>query len=220
MSWWPFGGTGDGGEAQPPEHEPSVSEHTLADFVRGIQHAVNSAQELTEQHHVRMLERYIDPKTGKAYTQRILMPDGIHYIDLPLITAIPPNGLALAEMTVDMGVRIDNSVRKKAGPRDVTTDLTRTSFEVSFSPRAQDRAPQKTGGGGSAIDVSMKFVAGDVPEGVARVMEYFTHALVPKVLETGEPVSSADLPPGDPDAPPPALPGPEKGPEKPTDESS
>lgn len=200
MSWWPFGG---GGDTAPPEHEPSVSEHTLADIVRGIQHAVNAAQTLTEQHFVQLLERYIDPKTGKAYVQRIMLPDGIHYIDLPLITAIPPNGLALKEMNVDMAVRIDNSTRKKAAPRDVETQLTRTSFEVSFAPRAQERAPQKTAG--SAIDVSMKFVAGDPPEGVARVMEYFTHALVPRVLETGEAASSVDGIPAAADAGAPAL---------------
>ncbi|HUU59967.1 MAG TPA: DUF2589 domain-containing protein [Phycisphaerae bacterium] len=227
MSWWPFGDSGkkgDDGGGAPEPHPPSVSEHTLADIVRGIQHAVNAAQELTEQHHIRTLERYFDDE-GNAITQRILMPDGVHCIDLPLVTAIPPNGLALSEMTVEMAVRIDNSVRKKAAARDVETHLTRTSFEVSFAPRAGDRAPQKVSGGGSAVDVSMKFVAGDTPEGVARVMEYFTHALVPKVIATGKPVSSTDPPEpeGGPPGPTPTLPpapGPPDSPDMTADESS
>ena len=49
--------------------------------------------------------------------------------------------------------------------------------------------------------------AGDSPEGVARVMEYFTNALVPRALASGEVISSgaAPLPPEPEDG----APGPE-----------
>lgn len=186
--WWPFGG-GEGSE--PPEQLPSVSEHTLADITRGMQHAVNSTQQLTEQHFIHMLERYLPE--GKAIVQRIHLPDGQHVLDAPLIAMIPANGLQLKEMTVQMAVRIDHSVCKKAAPRGVETDLTRTSFEVSFAPRSGERGVHKKAASqGSAVDITMKFIADDPPEGVARVMEYFTNSLVPKALETDEPQSSGD----------------------------
>lgn len=203
--WWPFG------EAEKaPEQLPSVSEHTLADITRGMQHAVNSTQHLIEQHYIQTLEKFLPE--GKAITQRVFLPDGQHYLDAPLIAMIPAGGLKLKEMTVEMSVEVNHSVCKKAAPRDVPTEITRTSFEVSFTPRAQDRgANKKAASHGSAIDISMKFVADDPPEGVSRLMEFFTNSLVPKALETGEVQSSTD-----PDNQPPDG-GPESPPVDPTD---
>lgn len=199
--WWPFGGGGgdaDGGGPTEEPPRPTISEHTLADIARGMQHAVNSTQRLTEHHYVHLFERYFNPD-GTAVTQRIVLPDGQHVLDVPVISLIPPNGLQLKEMTVDLAVQINHSVRKRAMPQGVPTDITRTSFEVSFSPRAAERGPQKKGAShGSSVDICMKFVAGDPPEGVSRVMDYYTNALVPKLLDSGEAQSSADL---DPDPP-------------------
>ncbi len=95
-------------------------------------------------------------------------------------------------MEVDLAVRIDHSVLKKAAPKSVPTEVTRTSFEVSICPRSGERSPSKEAVKGSAVDIHMKFVAGDPPEGVARVMDYFINALVPKAVETGQPQSSTD----------------------------
>jgi hypothetical protein len=201
-AWWPFGGDeeDDPAKPKPKPKPPKVSDHTLPDIARGMQHAVNSTQLLVEQHYVRMLERYFDPKTGKAYTKRIPLPDGAHFLDVALIALIPPHGLKLDEMTVDMAVRIDQSVRKKAAPEEEETDITRTSFEVSFAPRASERGSSRSASEGSAIDIHMKFVAGDPPEGVARVMEYYTNMLVPRAIETGE-TQSAPEPEPDPTPP-------------------
>ena len=50
-------------------------------------------------------------------------------------------------------------------------------------------------------------VLATIAEGVARLMEYFTNSLVPKVIETGEAQSSTDVePPEGPAAPPADLP--------------
>ena len=119
-------------------------------------------------------------------------------MDVPIISLIPPNGLELKEMTVELAVRIDHSVRKRAMPKGVETDITRTSFEVSFAPRAQEREGKRSSAG-SSVDISMKFVSGDPPEGVSRVMEYYTNSLVPKLLDSGDPQSSTD---NEPDPPP------------------
>lgn len=200
--WWPFsggeGGNADGGDPAGEPPRPTISEHTLADIARGMQHAVNSTQRLTEHHYVHLFERYFN-KDGTAVTQRIILPDGKHVLDVPVISLIPPNGLQLKEMTVDLAVQINHSVRKRAMPQGVPTDITRTSFEVSFSPRSGERGPQKKGAShGSSVDICMKFVAGDPPEGVSRVMEYYTNALVPRLLDSGEAQSSADLDPEPP----------------------
>lgn len=211
--WWPFGGD-KGGDAPDEPPPPSVSEHTLADIARGMQHAVNSTQRLTEHHYVHLFERYFN-KDGTPVTQDVVLPDGQHFLRVPIISLIPPNGLQLKEMSVDLAVRIDHSVRKRAMPKGTPTDITRTSFEVSFSPRAGERGPHKRAASqGSSVDINMKFVAGDPPEGVARVMEYYTNALVPRALDSGEDQSSADLDP-EPPSEGPERPPADRSPEEP-----
>lgn len=152
------------------EPQPETPQ-SLADIARGMQHAVNSTQELTEQHFQEIIARYFNDD-GSAISKRFILPDG-SIMDVPLISLVPPAGLQLAEMTVEMSVRIDRSEIKSAHPDK--QELTRTSFKCSFSSRKGDTNLEQ-----SVIDITMKFVAGDPPEGVAKLMEHYTNTSTPK----------------------------------------
>ena len=157
MSFWPFKR-----RAKPPEEDA----HTLSDIARGMQHAVNTTQELLERHYAQMLSRYFN-EDGTPITRAFVLSDGSHF-DVPTIALVPASSLTLKETTVRMSVRVDDTTIKRADVEDPSDHLTRTSFQVSF-----------TGGpGGSeqnAIDIVMKFVTGDPPEGVARIMEQYAN---------------------------------------------
>jgi len=193
----------------PAEKKRGVDAQTLADIARGMQHAVNSTQELTEQHYARIVERYFN-EDGTAITKRITLPHNAGEMEVPVIALMPPSGLMLKEAEVEMSVRIDATAVKSAAPTDEETEHTRTSFAVSLGPRSHDRPPSEGGtkGGASSIDIKMKFVAGDPPEGIARIIEAFANTMIPH--EMGK------LPP-DPQAPPqivrdgPASPPPDDG---------
>ena len=166
MPFWPF-------KKRKPKEEDAL--HSLSDIARGMQHAVNSTQEMAEQHFGRMIERYFNDD-GTPITKKFVLPDE-HYMEVPLIALVPPSGLILKEMFIQMAIRVDNMQVKKAGPHDEDHHLTRSSFSVSFSPRKG----QGSSGKSNVIDVEMKFVAGEAPEGVQRVLEAYSNTMmVPK----------------------------------------
>ena len=105
FSFWPF-------RWKTAEKPPSES--TLPDIVRGIQHAVNSAQEIAEQQYFRLIERYFYGEgkdetnplfegmdKAKPLYKTFLLPNETK-IDLPLIAIVPPNGIRLNNMKVHM----------------------------------------------------------------------------------------------------------------------
>jgi hypothetical protein len=168
---------------------PSHTAQSLSDIARGMQHAVNSTQELTEKHFQGIVERYFT-EDGKAIAKRFQLPDG-SVLDVPLISLVPPAGLRLEEMYVEMEVRIDKCSLKEAHPDE--KELTRTSFECSFAPRKGSETSEQ-----NVIEISMKFKAGDPPEGVARLMEYYANAAVPKPPDKAGPSPAAPTKPGGP----------------------
>jgi hypothetical protein len=189
----------------PAQKKRGIDAQTLADIARGMQHAVNATQELCEQHYARMVERYFNDD-GTAIMKRIYLPHDQGEMEVPMIAIMPPSGLMLKEADIEMAVRIDSTAIKSAAPTDEETTHTRTSFAVSFTPRAHDRMPnQETSeGGSSAIDIKMHFKAGDPPEGVARIIEAYANTMIPH--EIGKlPPPPENTGSGDGDAPPGSL---------------
>lgn len=152
----------------------SASPQTLADIARGMQHAVNSTQVVVERHFLRMFDRYFDDD-GKAKIQRFDLPDGT-FMEVPLIALVKRDGLGLEEMEIEMSVRIDHLEGKSAEPKGEPADVTRTSFQCSFTAAKAANGENHQ----NVVDISMRFKRGDPPEGVARLVEYYANLALPK----------------------------------------
>src|ERR1700675_3102881 len=84
----------------------AMESHTLADIARGMQHAVNSASEMADQQYLRIFELYFEPDEkgrAKAKIMDFILPNG-NVIQVPVINLIPPGGLNLESMKVQMSV--------------------------------------------------------------------------------------------------------------------
>lgn len=175
----------------------ALNTNTLADIARGMQHAVNSAAELADQQYLRLFELYFEDNDKKQAVPRMkefVLPNG-KVISVPLISLVPPAGLNLERMKVQMAVRIDKTEVKQATKEGALDHVTRTSFQVSFSPRkgaAEERNQ-------NVMDVEMEFTAGDEPEGVARVIEEYINGVIPKSQPPAPPALPAD--PASPETP-------------------
>lgn len=160
---------------------PANEKHTLSDIARGVQHAVNTAQEILELHYVRLLGRYFDEDNNPKMVRLRTAQDTI--VEVPLISLISPHELKLDELTMGLSLRIDETKVKRI-PRKEGEPIERTSFQISVGGG-------NTGDGAvrdhNMIDIKMVFKSGDPPEGVSRIVEEFTKKIVPKKLvETPE----------------------------------
>lgn len=168
--------------------------NTLPDFVRGIQHAVNMATLMYEQNAEAFLDRHLKDD-GSPETQVVKIPNSKHVLVVPTMTTSRPPDMILDEMEVRMCVRIDKTEVKPGHPAG-DQDVTRSSFHVSLATGDQKEK------GSNEIDLVMKFKRGDVPEGVARIMENFVNSITPTV----PPEAPLTPPlPGSPPAIPPAT---------------
>jgi DNA-binding protein Fis len=177
------------------ESAPPVDGQTLPDIVRGMQHAVNTAQQILQQHWRDTLDPYFDDATGEPVTQKYKLPSG-HVIEMPLIALVQPQGLALDHMEIEMSVRIDQTeVKPHRSASQEETHQHRTSFKCSFAPvkNKEDRAL-------NSVMVKMIFKAGDPPEAVARLIEEFTNTTMPRA-DSG-PKTAGGEPPVTPPTPP------------------
>lgn len=149
--------------------EKQKSSHTLPDFVRGIQHAVNTATLMCEQNIEGYLDRHLR-QDGTPEIQVVKIPNSKHVLLVPTMTVSRPPDMILDEMEVRMCVRVDKTEVKEGHPAG-DPNVTRSSFHVSL---ASGKSTEK-----SDIDIVMKFKRGDAPEGVSRIMEQFVNSITP-----------------------------------------
>lgn len=171
-----FFGKRDGDE----ENAGLNNAQTLADIARGIQHCVNSTQEMMEQQYLRLLNRHFD-ENKQARVVRVKTPNG-YELEVPTITLLNPKEMVMEEMLVEMSIRVDQVQAKEVNPEDEACELTRSSFTVSLAPKQTENRAS------NVIDIMMRFKAGDAPEGVARVVDEFAKQIVPKYPPVGETV--------------------------------
>lgn len=150
---------------------------TLSDIARGMQHVVNATQEVLEQHYVRMIDRFLNPD-GSARIMPIQLNESFR-LDVPLIALLNPPSLALDEMQVQMSVRVDDEFTKTFPPLPGTTgEMSRSCFTVTMAPPSGGVGPSG-GRASNVIDITMKFKAGDRPEGVTRIIHELTARMLP-----------------------------------------
>jgi hypothetical protein len=165
---------------------------TFSDIIRGMQHAVNAAQETLQEHQFYLMQRYFNTEDGSPHMMWITLPGG-RRINVPQITLIPQSLLAIEELEMSFAVAVAHSevktfekdaretIEKKnkesAAPVD---EPARSSFQVAFA-----RQPPSAGENGAGprstdtIEVKIKFKTIPIPEGASRVQDMLN-------LEIGE----------------------------------
>lgn len=206
--WW-------GKKKPPPDHSNDpIEQQSLPDFVRGIQHAVNSGMVISEKNVAAFMDRHLQDD-GSPEIQNVKIPRSPYVIPVPTMTTAEPPNMLLEEMKVKMSVRMDRTVNKKAHPNS-PAGMTRSSFHVSLTGTGNGGSKDGNGGRQSnVIELEMTFKRGDPPEGVARVIEVLASTITP-INEKGE-----EIPPAEPQGseppiePPPDVPfeEEEKGPQ-------
>lgn len=166
--------------------KPSAS-HTLDGFVRGIEHAVNSAMTMYEQTTVAYLNRHLR-KDGTPEYDVVKIPGTSYVLVVPKITTAHPPDMMLEEIEVKMSIRMDATQVDEAH----ADHGGHNSFNVSLAAKASE------GKESNVVDLTMKFKRGAPPEGLSRIIEEMTKTILPReskdVPPPPEPESDAKLP--------------------------
>lgn len=141
-------------------------EQTLADIVRGIAHAVSTANEIQDQQFLKQFDHFFEKQGESLVAKEVKVK--VHedkIIKVPLISLINPSYLELEEMCVKMGIRLtETEVKKSLHQANHQLEISRSSFGVALTDI-------KPGTKQNVIGIEMKFKKMDQIEGVARIQE-------------------------------------------------
>jgi hypothetical protein len=174
----------------------SNNEQTFSDVIRGMQYAVNTAQEYLQQYQFELLTKYFEfedggagkGKIGKPRMLDILLPSN-RRVAVPKISIIPQSMLAIEELDMSFSVAIahtevkpfeEAAKRQAAGVNDESQS--RSRLYVSFARRnppakggffnrdknKEESIPQD---GFDTIQVNIKFKSIELTEGAARIQD-------------------------------------------------
>ncbi len=171
-----------------------IHSQTISDVIRGMQYAVNTAQETLQDYQCSLLERYFNNETGEPIMKYVRLADG-RQVEVPLVTLIPANMLTIDELEMDFSVHVasadiklvdDSSFGQKPdgaqeAEADDTNKTTRSAFNVFFSGTRHggddskkslfSRDDKQTTQGSDVIDIHIKFKSVEEPEAAARIRE-------------------------------------------------
>ncbi|WP_323119105.1 DUF2589 domain-containing protein [Burkholderia alba] len=181
--------------APPPAGPPSSGADrppprgiALDEIARGMQHAAAAANQLLAHQYTALLDQFFDQGDDGLLTPRSVdvALDAEHTMPVPLVALATPRGLALDRMVVHLTVRGDFTEALPAG--GFAGGDQRGRFYVTLAP------PSARGGGqrdSQHIDIEMQFAALPPPEAIMRVIDEYTHRLVPRARHGDEESSHA-----------------------------
>lgn len=176
--------------------KPANGSHTLDGFVRGIEHAVNSAMTMYEQTTISYLNRHLR-KDGTPEYDVVKIPGTSYVLVVPKITTAHPPDMMLEEIEVKMSIRMDATQVDDAHAEHGGHN----QFSVSLSSKASD------GKESNVVDLTMKFKRGAPPEGLSRIIDEMTKTILPR---EGKDVPPPPEPEADSKIPEDGDPGPKK----------
>ena len=143
-------------------------ENSLDSVFQGIYKSIVEAQNTIEQHYIgEIKEDYFD-KNGNPHMIPIQLPAGengkMKTVNIPVITLVPHNGMAIKEVEIDMKVALSPGDSEEINKSDVTkkkpSRIKRFLTDLS-----------KRGKGHEMAKIKVKFHGQDAPEGIARIKD-------------------------------------------------
>ena len=142
--------------------------NSLDNVFQGIYKSIVEAQNTIEQHYIgEIKEDYFD-KDGKPYMIDVQLPHGaggeLQTINIPVITLVPHNGMAIKEVEIEMEVGLSEGEFEEINNSDTTNKKPSRikRFLTDLSRRNK---------GSKMAKIKVKFHGQDAPEGIARIKD-------------------------------------------------
>ena len=142
--------------------------NSLDNVFQGIYKSIVEAQNTIEQHYIgEVKEDYFD-KDGKPYIIPVQLPNGkdgeMKTINIPLITLVPHNGMAIKEVEIEMEVALSEGeseqINKSKATKKKPSKIHKFLTDLSRRNKSRDMAK-----------IKVKFNGQEAPEGLARIKD-------------------------------------------------
>ena len=142
--------------------------NSLDNVFQGIYKSIVEAQNTVEQHYVGEVKKDYFDKDGKPYMIEVQLPHGtggeLQTINIPVITLVPHNGMAIKEVEIEMEVALSPGESEEINQSDATHKKPSRikQFITDLSRRNKGQKMAK---------IKVKFHGQDAPDGIARIKD-------------------------------------------------
>ena len=142
--------------------------NSLDNVFQGIYKSIVEAQNTIEQHYVgEIKEDYFD-KDGNPYMIKVQLPHGtdggMKEVNIPVITLVPHNGMAIKEVEIEMEVALSTGESEEINNSD-TTNKKPSKIKRFFTDLSRRNK------GSKMAKIKVKFNGQETPEGIARIKD-------------------------------------------------
>ncbi len=78
--------------------------YSFADVLKGLQHAVNSAQDMLQGQQVQNLTKFLNTSDGTPVSQKVKLGD--REVDVPLMSLVPQCHLAMEDVEIKFNAKV------------------------------------------------------------------------------------------------------------------
>lgn len=138
--------------------------YAFSDILRGLQYAINSAQDMLQAQQVQGLMRFWSTHDGKPVTQKVLV--GEREMEVPLMTLVPHSHLEMDDVEIKFKTRVgDIASHSETDRLRGNQPLTHADLQMEMDGiKATDD---------DVMEVTIRFKAREMPEGVARLTDEY-----------------------------------------------
>ncbi len=139
--------------------------YSFLDILRGIQHAVNAAQDMLQAQQLQSLQKFWDENNGKPVSKTIKVKDD--ELLIPLVALLPHNHLGMDDIEIKFCAKIedmDHMVAAGVNSDDISAADLKLTLD-GIKPGKDD-----------TMQITIRFKAQDSTEGLSRLIdEYNKH---------------------------------------------
>lgn len=136
----------------------------FSDILKGLQYAINSAQDMLQAQQVQNLMRFWSGNNGEPLTQK--MKIGERELEVPLMALVPHSHLEIDDVEIKFKAKIGDIASHSVADRlQSNQSLTRADLQMDVEGiKATDD---------DVMEITIRFKSKETPEGVARLTDEY-----------------------------------------------
>lgn len=138
--------------------------YAFSDILKGLQYAINSAQDMLQAQQVQGLLKFWSANDGNPLTQKVKV--GERELDVPLMTLVPHSHLEMDDVEIKFKTRVGDIASHSV------SDKLRSNASLSHADLQMEMDGIKATDD-DVMEITIRFKAKETPEGVARLTDEY-----------------------------------------------
>jgi len=133
--------------------------YDFSSLLKGLQQAVNSAQELLEVQQLNALNKFLD-SDGNVLTKQIITGGGAR-INIPLLSMVPQNTLAMDSVEIEFDAKMESASSAQLFNSELGSEVDNAQVQLGLVGKKDD----------GVVHVKVVFKSTQTPEGLNKLID-------------------------------------------------